>query len=82
MEATSGRIDATKVIGEAFETYREHFGALIGAGDHRPRHRRGAINGVARRADSVILSLVGAIVSLVASVPLRRLRGQAGPGHP
>lgn len=66
MEATSGRIDATRVIGEAFDTYRENFGTLIGAGVVVL-----GIGGLAQgllRDEGALLSLVGAIISLIASM--------------
>jgi hypothetical protein len=66
MEASSGRIDATRVIGEAFDTYRENFGALIGAGII-VLGLAGLINGLLSQ-EGGILALIGSIVSLAASV--------------
>jgi hypothetical protein len=66
MEASSRRIDATRVIGEAFDTYRENFGALIGAGII-VLGIAGLINGLLSQ-EGGILALIGSIVSLAASV--------------
>ena len=67
MEASTARIDATRVIGEAFDTYRDNFVALIGAG-LIVLGLAGLINGLLSQTDSVLLSLLGAVVSLIASV--------------
>jgi hypothetical protein len=67
MEATERRIDAGKVIGEAFNTYGKYFGPLIG-GAVILIGIAGLINGILRTTDSVILSLVGSIITLVATV--------------
>jgi hypothetical protein len=65
MEATGGRIDVGRVIGQAFDTYKQYAGPLLG----------GAliVIGVAAIASallsatgSVILALVGAVIAFVA----------------
>lgn len=67
MEASSGRIDATRVVGEAFDTYRENFGALFG-GAIVVLGITGLINGLLASTGSVFLVLIGAIIALVGSV--------------
>jgi hypothetical protein len=67
MEASGTRIDASKVIGEAFNTYGKYFGPLIG-GAVILIGIAGLINGLLRTTDSIILELIGSIVTLVATV--------------
>jgi hypothetical protein len=67
MEASGTRIDASKVIGEAFNTYGKYFGPLIG-GAVILIGIAGLINGILRTTDSLILVLIGSIISLVATV--------------
>jgi hypothetical protein len=67
MEASGVRIDATKVIGEAFDTYGKYFTPLIG-GALILIGIAGLINGILRTTDSLILELVGSIITLVATV--------------
>jgi hypothetical protein len=67
MEATANRIEPGKVIGEAFETYRNNAGAVImvaiaifgGAA---------LANGLLRATDNLVLALVAAIITLIAHV--------------
>lgn len=67
MEASSGQIDATKVIGEAFETYKDNFGALIGGGIV-VLGLAGLANGLLALAGGFILLILGAIIVLIAGV--------------
>src|SRR3954447_6588185 len=67
MEASGTRIDAGKVIGEAFNTYGKYFAPLIG-GALILIGIAGLINGLLRTTDSIILSLVGSIITLIATV--------------
>jgi hypothetical protein len=65
MEATTNRIEPGRVIGEAFETYRNHaaallIGALIVVGI------AGVIEGLLSTSGSIILGLIGALVGLAA----------------
>jgi hypothetical protein len=67
MEATGHRIEPGRVIGEAFETYRNNFGAVIlvaimifgGAA---------LANGLLRATGSLVLGLVAAVISLIGHV--------------
>jgi hypothetical protein len=68
MEATSTRsIEPGRVIGEAFETYRNNLGALLGV-SVVILGVIGILNGLLRTSDSVLLALVASIVSLVGHV--------------
>jgi hypothetical protein len=67
MEASANRVNAGKVIGEAFETYGKYFGPLIG-GAVILIGIAGLINGLLRTTDSVILGLIGSIITLIATV--------------
>jgi hypothetical protein len=67
MEATGRQIDASKVIGEAFNTYGKYFGQLIG-GAVILIGLAGLINGILRTTDSVVLSVIGSIITLIATV--------------
>jgi hypothetical protein len=67
MEASTKRIDAGRVIGEAFETYRANAGVLLG-GALIVIGIAGVINGLLAASGSIGLILLGSIVSLVAGV--------------
>ncbi|HEY6637450.1 MAG TPA: hypothetical protein VIZ61_07180 [Solirubrobacterales bacterium] len=67
MEATASRIEPGRVIGEAFETYRNNAGALLGVAV-LILGVVGIANGLLRTSDSVWLALVASIISLVAHV--------------
>jgi hypothetical protein len=67
MEATANRIEPGRVIGEAFETYRDNAGALLGVAVVI-LGVVGIANGLLRTSDSVLLALVASIISLVAHV--------------
>jgi hypothetical protein len=67
MEATGNRIEAGRVIGEAFDTYGKYFAPLLG-GAVILIGIAGLINGLLRSTDSFILGLLGSIVTLVATV--------------
>lgn len=64
MEASGGRIEAGRVVGEALETYRENAGPLLG-GALILIGIAGLISGILTATGSVLLGLVGAIISLV-----------------
>jgi hypothetical protein len=65
MEATTRKVEAGRVIGEAFETYRSHAGALLG-GALIVIGIAGVIEGLLSVSGSLILGLVGALVGLAA----------------
>jgi len=65
MEPTTGRIDAGRVVGQAFSTYREHAGPLLG-GAVIVIGIAGVIGGLLSATDSVGLILLGSVVGLVA----------------
>ena len=65
MEASAHRIEPGKVIGEAFETYSGHAGALLG-GAVIVIGIAGIINGLCAVSGSFALVLLGALVSLAA----------------
>jgi Uncharacterised protein family (UPF0259) len=67
MEATTRRIEPGRVIGEAFETYRNHAGPLLG-GALIVIGISAVINGIFAATDSVILIAVGLLISIVAGV--------------
>lgn len=67
MEASANRIDAGRVIGEAFDTYGKYIGPLLG-GALILLGTAGLINGLFRATDSILLGLVGSVVTLVATV--------------
>src|SRR5262245_6705976 len=67
MEASGARVDVGKVIGEAFQTYREYAGVLLG-GAVVVIGVAGVINGLLAASGSFFLFLVGAIISLIAGV--------------
>ena len=67
MEASTRTIEPGRVIGEAFETYRGHAGALLG-GALIVIGIAGVIGGLLSLSDSVVLQLVAALVGLAASV--------------
>jgi hypothetical protein len=66
MEATADRIEPGRVIGEAFETYRSHAGALLG-GAVIVIGIAGLIEGLLSITDSIFLALLGAAIGLAAS---------------
>jgi hypothetical protein len=65
MEATANRIEPGRVIGEAFETYRSHAGALLG-GALIVIGIAGVIEGLLSISGSIILGILGALVGLAA----------------
>jgi hypothetical protein len=65
MEATGNRIEAGRVIGEAFETYQSHVGPLLG-GALIVIGIAGVINGILVVTGSLVLVLVGALIGLAA----------------
>jgi hypothetical protein len=66
MEATANRIEPGRVIGEAFETYRDHAGALLG-GALLVIGIAGVIEGLLSTSGSIILGFLGALVGLAAA---------------
>ena len=67
MEASGNRIEASRVISEAFETYGNYVGPLIG-GAAIVIGIAGVINGLCAISGSLFLILLGGIISLVAQV--------------
>src|SRR5690242_10500211 len=68
MEATSAnRIEPGRVIGESFETYREHAGPLIG-GAAILIGVAAVINGLFATTGNLVLVLLGVVVILIAEV--------------
>jgi hypothetical protein len=67
MEASANRIEPGRVIGEAFDTYGKYIGPLLG-GAVILLGLGGLANGLLTATDSIILSLIGSIISLVATV--------------
>lgn len=65
MEATGARIEPGKVIGEAFETYRENAGAIIG-GAVIVIGVAAIINALCASTGSLILVVLGSIVAFAA----------------
>jgi len=65
MEPTTGRIDAGRVIGQSFSTYREYAGPLLG-GAVIVIGIAGLISGLLSASDSVGLILLGSVIGLVA----------------
>jgi len=65
MEPTTGRIDAGRVIGEAFSTYREYAGPLLG-GALVVVGVAALVNGLLSASDSIGLILVGSVIAFVA----------------
>jgi len=66
MEATANRIEPGRVIGEAFETYREHAGALLG-GALIVIGIAGVIEGLLLITGSLVLTTIGILIGLAAS---------------
>jgi Uncharacterised protein family (UPF0259) len=67
MEATPNRIEPGRVIGEAFQTYRDHAGALLG-GAVIVIGLAAVINGLFATTGSLALVAVGVLISIVAGV--------------
>jgi hypothetical protein len=67
MEASTRSIDPTRVIGEAFQTYRDHAGALLG-GALIVIGISAVINGLLATTDSLFLIAFGIVVSILAGV--------------
>jgi Uncharacterised protein family (UPF0259) len=67
MEATARSIEPGRVIGEAFETYRSHAGALLG-GALIVIGIAAVINGIFATTGSLFLVAVGVLISIVAGV--------------
>jgi hypothetical protein len=67
MEAGSTRIESGRVIGEAFENYRNYAGPLL-AGALLVVGIGGVISGVLSATNSVLLTLLGLIVYIAAGV--------------
>jgi hypothetical protein len=65
MEATSRSIEPGRVIGEAFETYRNHAGALLG-GALIVIGIASVVEGLLSVSGSIILGVLGALVGLAA----------------
>jgi hypothetical protein len=65
MEATGNRVEPGRVIGEAFETYRAHAGALLG-GALIVIGIAGVIEGLLSVSGSLVLGIIGALVGLAA----------------
>jgi hypothetical protein len=65
MEATTPNVEPGRVIGEAFETYRSHAGALLG-GALLVIGIAGVIDGLLSVSGSIILGILGALVGLAA----------------
>jgi hypothetical protein len=65
MEASGHRIEAGRVISEAFETYQSHAGPLLG-GALIVIGIAGVINRILVVTGSLILALVGALIGLAA----------------
>ena len=65
MEATGGRIDAGRVIGQSFETYREHAGPLLG-GAVIVIGVAAIINALLGSTGSLILVVIGSVIAFVA----------------
>ncbi|HSD23880.1 MAG TPA: hypothetical protein VLB79_06070 [Solirubrobacterales bacterium] len=65
MEATVNRIEPGRVIGEAFETYRNHAGALLG-GALIVIGIAGVVEGLLSVSGSIVLGIIGALVGLAA----------------
>jgi hypothetical protein len=66
MEASVTRIEPGRVIGEAFETYRNHVGPLLG-GAVIVIGIAGLINGLLAVTGSLFLVLIGLLIGLAAS---------------
>ncbi|HET8592368.1 MAG TPA: hypothetical protein VFL56_01775 [Solirubrobacterales bacterium] len=65
MEASANRIEPGRVIGEAFETYRNYAAVLLG-GALIVIGVAGVINGLLAASESLLLILLGLLVSFVA----------------
>jgi hypothetical protein len=65
MEATGGRIDAGRVIGQAFDTYRKYVGPLLG-GALIVIGIAAVVNALLAATGSLFLVLIGAIIAFVA----------------
>jgi hypothetical protein len=65
MEATTRRIEPGRVIGEAFDAYRNHAGALLG-GALIVIGIAGVIEGLLSVSGSLILGIIGALIGLAA----------------
>jgi hypothetical protein len=65
MEATRSQVEPGKVIGEAFETYRSHAGALLG-GALIVIGIAGVIEGLLSVSGSLVLGVIGALIGLAA----------------
>jgi hypothetical protein len=65
MEASGARIEPGRVISEAFETYQQNAAPLLGAAVIVVGIA-GLLSGLLATADSVVLSLLGSIISLIA----------------
>lgn len=67
MEASTRSIEPGRVIGEAFETYRSHAGALLG-GALIVIGIAAVINGLFATTGSLVLVAIGVLISIVAGV--------------
>jgi hypothetical protein len=67
MEASTRRIDPGRVIGEAFETYREHAGPLLG-GAVIVIGIAAVVNALFANTGNFVLFLAGVVISLIAEV--------------
>jgi hypothetical protein len=66
MQANTTRIEAGRVIGEAFDTYTKHIGPLLGAA-LVVIGLGGLADGLLNATDSIILSFVGSLIGLAAA---------------
>jgi hypothetical protein len=66
MEASVSRIEPGRVIGEAFQTYQQHAGPLLG-GAVIVIGIAGVISGLLGMTDSLVLILLGVLIGLAAS---------------
>jgi hypothetical protein len=65
MEASASRIEPGRVIGEAFRTYQQHAGPLLG-GAVIVIGIAGVINGLLGMSESLVLILLGVLIGLAA----------------
>src|SRR5262245_32834048 len=67
MEASQPKIDATKVISEAFDTYRTYAGPILG-GAVVLLGGAGLANGLLQASGSLVLAFLGSVITLLATV--------------
>ena len=66
MEATGGRVDVGRVLGQAIDTYREYAGPLLGAAVV-VIGISAIVIGVLSASGSAVLALIGALISIAAT---------------